>query len=491
MKLTTLLTPPWCRWSDNPPKFTLSHNILYAFAGGFFSANLYYSHPILAVMARDFSTDQTGVANIPTLAQAGDAAGLLLVLPLADFFPRRRFVLALLSFTIVFWLGLCITNNLTIFQVLTFFSAVTTGVIQIFLVLVAELSPPEKRAFNISIVAAGPTFGILLARILAGIVANYTSWRNIYWLSLALQCTMYAFLWLLMPDYPATNLISARDLVKRYPKLLWSIVMLFPHHPVLVQAGILSLLTFFTVASYWTTLTFLLSESPYHYSTIAIGLFGLIGAVTMVLGPVYGKYIIQPVGVPLISAAIGKVVSLAGIVIGTFVGTHHVAGPAIQALLLDAGLMILQVSSRMEIHDCEPQARNRVNTAFTTCLYLGMLMGTKAGNEVYARHGGWLASGGLSIGVMAFSFVVILAKGPYEKGWFGWSGGWRKQTTNTVKDTESADQNSIEQEKKQEARSSIHEEAGYGITAIEVGSPESSRGAEEPATMSRKEGGLK
>lgn len=103
MKVTTLSTPPWCRWSDKPPKFTLGHNILYAFAGGFFSANLYYSHPILAVMARDFNTDQTGVANIPTLAQAGDAAGLLLVLPLADFFPRRRFALALLSFTVFFW----------------------------------------------------------------------------------------------------------------------------------------------------------------------------------------------------------------------------------------------------------------------------------------------------------------------------------------------------------------------------------------------------
>jgi len=46
--------------------------------------------------------------------------------------------------------------------------------------LVAELSPPEKRAYNISIVSGGPTLGILLARILSGVVTNYTSWRNIY-----------------------------------------------------------------------------------------------------------------------------------------------------------------------------------------------------------------------------------------------------------------------------------------------------------------------
>ena len=41
--------------------------------------------------------------------------------------------------------------------------------------LVAETSTDDKRAFNIAIVATGPTLGILLARILSGVVANYTS----------------------------------------------------------------------------------------------------------------------------------------------------------------------------------------------------------------------------------------------------------------------------------------------------------------------------
>lgn len=96
--------PAWCRWnSSNPPPFTLWLNILFAFAGGFTSANLYYSHPILNVLARDFHTTQAGVSTIPTLAQAGDATGLLLVLPLADFFPRRKFTLTLITLSASFW----------------------------------------------------------------------------------------------------------------------------------------------------------------------------------------------------------------------------------------------------------------------------------------------------------------------------------------------------------------------------------------------------
>ena len=322
-------------------------------------------------------------------------------------------------------LGLCITNSLTVFLVLTYLSAIFCGVTQIMLPLVAELSTDENRAFNISIVATGPTLGILLARILSGIVADYTHWRNIYWLGLGLQGVVFFLLFLFMPDYPATNRVSAAQMISGYPGMIWSILMLYTQHAVLVQASLLSFLTFFTVSSYWTTLTFLLSGSPYHFNTFVIGLFGLIGASTMVLGPIYGKYIVQPLKIPLLSAIVGVVVSLVGIIVGTFVGKHSLAGPVIQALLLDAGLMILQVSNRVAIHGVEPQRRNRVNTAFVLMLMLGSLAGTKAGNQVYEDCGGWVANGGLSIGVIAFSFVIITLRGPHESRWLGWRGGWK------------------------------------------------------------------
>jgi predicted MFS family arabinose efflux permease len=317
-----------------------------------------------------------------------------------------------------------VTNHLTVFLVLTYLSALFTGATQIMLPLVAELSSPEKRAFNISIVGAGPTLGILLARILSGIVTNYTSWRNVYWLALGLQGCVLIALWLFMPDYPATNSMPLRKIVKTYPKILWSIVTLYPKHPVLVQAALLSFCTFFVLTSYWTTLTFLLAGPPYHYNSTDIGLFGLIGLATMLLGPVYGRYLIKSLREPLFSVIVGKTVSLVGIVVGTYTGTHNVAGPVIQALMLDAGLMIVQISNRVAIHGVEPQGRNRVNTAFVSVMYLGQLTGTKAGNEVYEKYGGWIASGSLSVAVIAFSYVIVALRGPYEQRWIGWDGGW-------------------------------------------------------------------
>lgn len=327
---------------------------------------------------------------------------------------------------------------------LTFLSSLFTGIVQILIPLVAELAPPEKRAFAISIVGTGPTMAILLARILAGIVANYTAWRNIYWLSLGLQLSVLILLWLFMPDYPAINKIRPGKLARTYPQIIWSIIMLYVRNPALVQSGLLVFCTFFTVSSYWTTLTFLLAEAPYNYSTLVIGLFGLIGAATLAMGPLFAKYIIQPLNQPLYSTVIGKTVSLIGIVIGTFVGVRHVAGPAIQALLLDGGLMLVFISCRMAIDHIEPLARNRVNTALILLMYLGSGLGTKMGNVVFQQHGGWLASGGLSIGMIILSYLIILCRGPLETRWIGWKGGWPKRAPSPDEEKAAAGEQSSE-----------------------------------------------
>ena len=97
-------TPPWCRWDpEKPPVFSIWMNILFAFAGAFTVANLYYNHPILNVLAKDFNVPYLTVSRVPTLMQAGYATGLLFICPLGDLFPRRRFTLVLVFFTATMW----------------------------------------------------------------------------------------------------------------------------------------------------------------------------------------------------------------------------------------------------------------------------------------------------------------------------------------------------------------------------------------------------
>lgn len=71
--------------------------------------------------------------------------------------------------------------------------------------LVGDLAPLHKRATALSVVVSGLLLGMLIARLLSGILTQYTSWRSIYWFSFGVQYLIFILLFLYMPDYPSTN----------------------------------------------------------------------------------------------------------------------------------------------------------------------------------------------------------------------------------------------------------------------------------------------
>lgn len=315
---------------------------------------------------------------------------------------------------------LCLTTSLPLFTAISYLTAVTTVTPQLMLPLVGELAPPHRRASALSVVVSGLIGGILVARILSGVVTNYTSWRNIYWIAFGLQYTIFGLLWLFMPNYPRTNLESLN-----YFKLLYSILKLPPKNPVLVYAMGIGFFSSAVFTSYWTTLTFLLAGEPYDYSPLVIGLFGLIGIAAMIITPPYARLVIDRF-VPQFGTINGTLMSLAGSVLGTYLGgapVYSVAGPVIQAFLLDFGMQSAQISNRAAIYGIEPTKRNRVNTCYMMATFTGQLMGTSVGANIYARRG-WIASGSASVGFISAALLLCLIRGPWEKGWIGWRGGW-------------------------------------------------------------------
>lgn len=427
-RLTTLLLYPFlyvprnCQYDpSNPPKFSIWLNILFGFAGAFTVANLYYSHPILNILAHDFHVPYVQVSTIPTLAQAGYAAGLLFLCPLGDMLRRRPFVLSLVFFTATLSIGLCVTKSIQVFGAIQFITGVTTVTPQLMMPLVGELAPANRKAFALSIVTTGLMLGVLLARLLSGIVTQYTSWRIIYWLSVGLQYIIFATLWCFMPDYPSTNPDQKLGL-KTYVKILWSILAMMTRHPVLVQACVISFFVSATFTNFWTVLTFLLAGPPYNYSAIVIGLFALVGIGSMCLGPFYARLVIDKF-VPLFTVLLGMGWCMLGICIGTYTGTFTVAGPILQAFLNDFGMQTSQIANRSAIFAVEPKGRNRVNTAYMAFTFAGQLTGTSVGAHLYDR-GGWTASGSYSVASIGLALLVVLVRGPWEEGWVGWHGGW-------------------------------------------------------------------
>ena len=98
-------------------------------------------------------------------------------------------------------------------------------------------------------------------------------------------------------------------------------------------------------------------------------------------------------------------------------------------------MQLTQIANRSAIYAVEPTGRNRVNTAFMLMTFTGQLTGTAAGNELYER-GGWLASGSLSVALVGLNLVFCAIRGPWEEGWYGWTGGFQLKRNNktTVQD---------------------------------------------------------
>lgn len=404
-------------------------------AGAFTVANLYYSHPILNILAEDFNVAPEKASQIPTLMQAGYAAGLLFLCPVGDMVPTRPLVLLLVFVTanivsrlVIYpyleimaynpkWLGLCITTSFSVFQTLSCLAAVTTVTPQVILPLVAFLAVPERRAKMISIIAGGLFTGILLARVLSGVITEYASWRIVYWISFGVQYLLLAFLFLFLPDYPAVN--KSGNIT--YFRILYTIFTIPLRQPILVQTSMQAFFVAAVFVSYWTVLTFLLS-STFHLSTLAIGLFALVGLPPFLVNPFLSSHITDRYH-PTHSAILAIMIAMVGVVIGTFVGTFSLSGPVIQGLLVDLGFVMSQTANRSLLATVEPSARNRINTVYTVSTFCGMLMGTAVGNDLYAL-GGWHYSGGASIAFLGAALVVGIVRGPHETGWVGWKGGW-------------------------------------------------------------------
>lgn len=175
---------------------------------------------------------------------------------------RRRQLLLLLGCVIgALSLGLALSPSRDVFGGLSFMMGVFTVVPQIMITLAADLAPPERRASAISIALSGLFLGILFARVVAGIIAEFASWRIIYWVSCGLQFGNTLVMWLLVPDYPPKNKGIS------YFGILYTMARYAATEPILIQCCLIGLLSSAVFVNFWVNLTFLLDGSPYNYST--------------------------------------------------------------------------------------------------------------------------------------------------------------------------------------------------------------------------------
>lgn len=402
--------------SSKPFHFGIALNIAFGFASTFVVANLYYCQPLLIQLSKSFNVTYSEVSRIPTLVQAGYATGLVLISPLGDLVRRRQLILCIMTLSTTLTIGLAITKSLVAFEALSYLVGVVSVTPQILLPLAADLAPVERRASAISVVLSGLLFGILIARVLAGIIAEFASWRVVYYFSIGVQSLVLMGSYLMLPDYPSKN----TDLT--YFRILWTMGKFAVTEPILIQACLINMASSACFSNFWVTLTFLLGGPPYNYSTLVIGLFGLVGMAGVAMGPVVGHIIDRLIPWYASLFSILTLLCFQSIQLGA--GGVNVAAVIIAAFGLDIFRQMLQVSLTTAVFGISVSARARLNAVSILSIFIGQVMGTSVGTLVFVKYG-WRAGAGLSVAWTGWILLVLLVRGPHcqRYTWFGYEGG--------------------------------------------------------------------
>ncbi len=351
--------------------------LLMAVATGAIVANLYYSQPLLHEIATEFGVGTAATSLVVTATQVGYALGLLLVVPLGDLRPRRSLTVTIYIAAAGFLALAAASPTLWVFQgaLLAVGCASVAG--QVMIPFAADLAEPGRQGRVVARLMTGLLLGILLARTVAGLVAQAAGWRTIYWISAGVMITFAA---VLRRSLPAEGVRPHLP----YVRLVASSLRFLATEPVLRRRAWDGATEFAAFSVLWTSLAFLLSGPPFYYSRAVIGLFGLAGVAGVTMANVAGR---------LADAERTRAVTTASALLltGSFgiiaLGKASLGPLVVGILVLDIGTQGIQITNQALIYRIRPEARSRINSAYMVCYFAGGAIGSISAGAVLGAWG--------------------------------------------------------------------------------------------------------
>lgn len=389
-------SPPKLPDGDSEGRMPTSLVMLLAIACALSVANVYYAQPLLDAIGREFRLDEAAVGIVVTATQLGCAIALLFVVPLGDLLDRRRLMLGQLALLVLALGAVSVAADAPwLLAGMVGLGLLGTAMTQGLLALSAALAAPSERGRVVGAAQGGVVIGLLLARTLAGAVADLWGWRAVYLVSALLSALLALALarWLPRRRLPTANL--------RYGALLRSMYTLLATERVLRVRGMIALLMFAAFSAFWTALVLPLSAPPHSLSHTAVGAFGLVGVVGVLMAARAGR---------LADSGHGQKTTAAGLALLCLVWVpiafleHSLWVLALGVLMLDLALQALHVTNQAMIFSIGAQAHSRLVGAYMMFYAVGSGLGSIASTAVYARTG-WL---GVCVLGAAISLAALL-----------------------------------------------------------------------------------
>lgn len=374
---------------------------LLATGAGLSVANLYYSQPLLGILAGALPAPAADVGLIPTLTQLGYALGLLLLAPLGDRFDRRRIILAKLAVLLLALLGASLAPGLHGLLLASLVTGLAATVAQDLVPAAATLAPPAERGRIVGTVMTGLLLGILLSRVVSGLIGEWFGWRAVYLFAALSIAAIGVAVWRGLPAFAATTRLS-------YPALLGSLGALWRRHAALRRATLAQGLLSVGFSAFWSTLALYLHAGPFQLGSAAAGAFGLAGAAGALAAPWAGRLADRHGSEWVTRLGIGLVaLAFASLLLPWLPGMAGLALLALATVVFDLGVQATLIAHQAQVYGLEPEARSRLNAVLFTGMFIGMASGAALGSLLLARLG-WSGVAGLALATALLALTVRL-----------------------------------------------------------------------------------
>ena len=375
--------------------------LLLTVSTGLVVANIYYSQPLLGLMAETYGVTELQISSISMITQIGYALGLFLIVPLGDKLKRKQLILVNFVILITALLGVAFSRNPLELKMASFFLGISSVTAQIIIPTVAQLASDEKRGAAIGTVMTGLFIGILGSRTVSGVLGEYIDWQSIYIIAAVMMGILAVILSRTLPDIKP-------DFHGNYGALLKSIASQFLALPQLRLASYRGALNFAGFSIFWTVIVFLLEEPPFNMGSGVAGTMGLVGIAGVIASMVVGK-LSDKVNKNLLIMVGMAILLTSWIVIGY--SSASLIGLIVGAFLLDLGVQSVHITNQTIIFEGNPAARSRINTVYMTMFFIGGSLGTFIGGSLwyYFKWQGVVVAG-ISLTILVTALHLMGAK---------------------------------------------------------------------------------
>ncbi|WP_329026012.1 MULTISPECIES: MFS transporter [unclassified Streptomyces] len=189
--------------ATQPPARTGGVVATLAFAGTVAAVMQTLVTPLIAELPKILDTTSSNAAWVITVTLLVSAVCVPVSGRLGDLLGKRRMLLAC-SVPLIAGSVVCALSSSVVPMIVgRGLQGMGMGMVPLGIALLRDVVPPEKMSSSIALVSASLGIGGALGLPIASAVAQYASWRVLFWGSAVLAAAICALIWFVIPDVPA------------------------------------------------------------------------------------------------------------------------------------------------------------------------------------------------------------------------------------------------------------------------------------------------